>query len=170
MPLFARPHKPLLLRKYSTISSPTSVVKTPIGNTALWVAHCRSKECYRPDAIVKDTFAEILSGSEGKMIYDHYAKFLDKRANWWTKRILDGFDDGIVCRCKYYDDLALSKSQEHIKQIVILASGLDSRAFRLKWPSGVHVFEIDRKEVLDFKVNKLKQIQARPTCAQALLN
>ena len=52
---------------------------------------------------------------------------------------------------------------------MILASGLDSRAFRLSWPADAHVFEIDRKEVLDFKVNRLKQINAVPTCSKHTL-
>ena len=47
---------------------------------------------------------------------------------------------------------------------MILASGLDSRAFRLPWSPHVHVFEVDRKEVLDWKMSKFNQMNALPTC------
>jgi len=128
------------------------------GNTALWIAHVRALENKRSDAIVRDQFAEILAGKEGKEIYEHYQKYRKQQ------RMVDEFLDAMSVRCRFYDDMALSKSNGNCKQVVILASGLDSRAFRLKWSPNVHVFEVDRKEVSDFKLNKLKEINATPTC------
>jgi methyltransferase (TIGR00027 family) len=46
---------------------------------------------------------------------------------------------------------------------VILASGLDSRAYRLQWPTGTTVFEIDLPEVIEFKTATLTNLGAAPT-------
>src|SRR5689334_21345646 len=98
-----------------------------------------------------------------------------------AKTMLDVFDDLIVTRSRYYDEFVLSKSQsckvdtvpKHfltVQQVILLASGLDARAFRLKWSPGVHVFEVDRKEVLDFKTRRLQQHNVTlPTCAKHTL-
>lgn len=49
-----------------------------------------------------------------------------------------------------------------MKQVVILAAGLDSRAFRLQWPIGTTIFELDRPQVLDFKNAVLADYHIRP--------
>jgi methyltransferase (TIGR00027 family) len=46
---------------------------------------------------------------------------------------------------------------------VILASGLDSRAYRLPWPAGTVVFEVDQPQVIDFKTATLAALGAQPT-------
>lgn len=48
-------------------------------------------------------------------------------------------------------------------QAVILASGLDTRAYRLPWRSGTIVFEIDQPGVLEFKTRTLATLGAEPT-------
>lgn len=44
-------------------------------------------------------------------------------------------------------DIQEKGGRESAVQFVNLASGLDSRPYRLPWPSNTTVFEIDRQEV-----------------------
>jgi len=71
--------------------------------------------------------------------------------------------DGAKARTKFYDDFFLEATRAGIQQVVILASGLDSRAYRLGWPTGTVVYEIDRPQVIDFKTPTLAGLGASPT-------
>jgi methyltransferase (TIGR00027 family) len=72
---------------------------------------------------------------------------------------------GMVIRTKFFDDFLLSATREHhIPQIVILASGMDTRAFRLTWPAHTRLFEIDQSEVLLQKRQLLSSVGASVTC------
>jgi methyltransferase (TIGR00027 family) len=61
-----------------------------------------------------------------------------------------------ACRTKFFDDYFLAAAGDGIRQIVILAAGLDSRAWRLAWPAGCVVYEIDQPKVLEFKTGTLE--------------
>ena len=74
-------------------------------------------------------------------------------------------DFGVVIRTKFFDDFLLQAAREyHISQIVILASGMDTRAFRLMWPAHTRFFEIDQPEVLLHKRQVLSSVGASPNC------
>jgi methyltransferase (TIGR00027 family) len=66
-------------------------------------------------------------------------------------------------RNKFYDEFFLDATKAGIEQVVILASGLDSRAYRLPWPAGTVVYELDQPQVIDFKTRRLIELGARPT-------
>jgi methyltransferase (TIGR00027 family) len=70
----------------------------------------------------------------------------------------------IVIRTRFFDDYLLDAAHRGIRQIVILAAGLDTRAYRLEWPVGVQVHELDLAEVSEFKRRVLDQRRARPRC------
>ena len=71
--------------------------------------------------------------------------------------------DKMAIRTKFFDEFFLDARPSGIRQVVILASGLDSRAYRLKWPAGTTVYEIDQPEVIDFKTRTLADLGAEPT-------
>jgi methyltransferase (TIGR00027 family) len=71
--------------------------------------------------------------------------------------------DGAKVRTKFYDDYFLEVTRAGIGQVVILASGLDARAYRLAWPAGTVVYEIDRTPIIDFKTRTLAELGATPT-------
>jgi methyltransferase (TIGR00027 family) len=48
--------------------------------------------------------------------------------------------------------------------VVLLAAGLDTRAYRLSWSRGVHAYELDLPEVLGFKETVLTKCAAVPRC------
>ncbi|WP_290052001.1 class I SAM-dependent methyltransferase [Amycolatopsis solani] len=74
-----------------------------------------------------------------------------------------GAIDGAKVRTKFYDDFFLDATSAGITQAVILASGLDSRAYRLPWPPGTVVFEVDQPRVAGFKTHALAELGAVPT-------
>ena len=70
--------------------------------------------------------------------------------------------DGAGVRAKFYDDFFLDATLAGIRQVVILASGLDSRAYRLPWPTGTVVYEVDQPPVLELKTRTLARLGAAP--------
>jgi methyltransferase (TIGR00027 family) len=73
------------------------------------------------------------------------------------------FADGMAARTRFFDDFFLSAGKAGVKQAVILASGLDARAYRLAWQPGTVVYEIDQPEVIAFKTQALADLGAEPT-------
>ena len=61
----------------------------------------------------------------------------------------------MAVRTRLIDDFFLDAARAGVRQAVILAAGLDARAYRLGWPSGTTVYEIDQPEVIDFKTSSI---------------
>jgi methyltransferase (TIGR00027 family) len=74
--------------------------------------------------------------------------------------------DGMAVRTKYFDDYFINATDGGVRQAVILASGLDSRAYRLPWPPGTVVYEIDQPRVIEFKTTTLAGIGAEPSATR----
>jgi methyltransferase (TIGR00027 family) len=70
--------------------------------------------------------------------------------------------DEMAVRTRFFDDFFITSGEAGIRQAVILASGLDSRAYRLPWPAGTVVYEIDQPEVIEFKTRTLADLGAEP--------
>ena len=75
----------------------------------------------------------------------------------------------IGVRSRFYDDFLADAAQRGVQQMVLLAAGLDTRAFRLTWPSDVTVFEIDQPQVIAFKDEVLSNEGAQPTCRRVAI-
>jgi methyltransferase (TIGR00027 family) len=71
--------------------------------------------------------------------------------------------DNMAVRTKFFDEFFLDATKAGIKQAVILASGLDARAYRLPWPAQTVVYEVDQPQVIDFKSRTLGELGATPT-------
>jgi len=110
--------------------------KNTVQFTGYATAYLRAAENARPDRIVEDPFAEKLAG-------DVAAQFQSLLSRWGPSQ--DSVMDMLAIRTRYLDE-ALAKRNSNITQIVNLACGMDSRAFRLDALSGCHVFEIDQSE------------------------
>src|SRR5581483_6676148 len=80
-----------------------------------------------------------------------------------SSRSMPRMTDNMAVRTKFYDEFFLDATQGGIRQVVILASGLDSRAYRLSWPDGTTVYEIDQPQVIEFKSRTLAEMGAQPT-------
>jgi methyltransferase (TIGR00027 family) len=136
-------------------------ITTSVGSTALFVATARALEAQKPDPLADDPFAEIFCRAVGGSA----AEVLDGKNPEHQLRTSD-FGEHFVnfqgARTRYFDDYFLQAAAAGVRQVVILAAGLDSRAYRLPWPDGTTIFELDRPQVLDFKREVLAEQGAKP--------
>jgi methyltransferase (TIGR00027 family) len=136
-------------------------ITTSVGSTALFVATARALEAQKADPLVVDPYAEIFCRAVG----GDAAAVLDGKAPDHQLKS-DGFGEHFVnfqaARTKYFDDYFRRAADSGVRQVVVLAAGLDSRAYRLDWPAATTVFELDRPQVLDFKREVLAEQGARP--------
>ena len=135
-----------------------------VGATATMVAAARAVATNADNAVIDDPFAEPLVRAVGVDFFTRLATG-DLRPE-----DLDGgespvgmrrFADGMAARTRFFDDFFADAGRAGIRQAVILASGLDARAYRLDWPAGTVVFEIDQPEVIAFKTGTLSGSRRR---------
>lgn len=138
-----------------------------VGVTALGVAAARASETAAADPLIRDPFAHLFLDAAGEGPWSVYLSpdasgDVDSDAALRRRRRV--LIDYMACRTAFFDEFFLAAAQSGVRQMVIVASGLDSRAWRLPWPDGVVVYEIDQPAVLDFKSATLAH--AEPTCTQ----
>jgi methyltransferase (TIGR00027 family) len=134
-----------------------------VGATALGVAAARAVETARDDALIRDEFAYLLVATAGPQ----WAQMASSDPEWIAEdeefRALHEMSrDYQAVRTHYFDDFFHAAMRAGIRQVVILAAGLDSRAYRLQWPAGTTVFEIDQPKVLEYKTSTLDAHGAQP--------
>jgi methyltransferase (TIGR00027 family) len=136
---------------------------SPVGLTSRWVAANRAIETECPNPLFRDLHARALAGPEGFELLDR------------SKRHQPGVGAGAVpylsIRTRFFDDTLLTIANvQGLRQIVLLAAGMDSRAFRLDlWPEGTTIYEIDRDDVLDYKERVLAGSSATPRCTRRVV-
>jgi methyltransferase (TIGR00027 family) len=139
-----------------------------VGATATMVAAARVMATKDPQALINDPFAEPLVRAVG---LDFFVKMIDGDIdaslfpNSSPER-MQAIVDGMGLRTKYFDDYLLNAVRGGVRQVVILASGLDARAYRLPWPNGTVVYEIDQPQVIEFKTRTLADLGAEPTATR----
>lgn len=132
---------------------------TGVGATALGVARLRSEETQRADRLVEDPYAERILAAASRA------------GSAWSalpRDVLAFFDllaDQVAVRTRFLDDVLLDAAGSGGGQVVLLGCGMDTRAFRLAWPAGVRVFEVDFADVLAFRDGALGG--ASPSAAAA---
>src|SRR5579875_3603747 len=136
-----------------------------VGVTATMVAAARAVATRSPDPLINDQFAEPLVRAVGVDFFTRMAggeldpQDLDDDEAKGLRR----FADAMAIRTEFFDRFFLDAVGAGIRQAVILASGLDSRAYRLPWPPGTTVFEVDQPQVISFKTAALADLGAQPT-------
>ena len=110
-----------------------------VANTAAWIAAVRARESERADRLFADPFAAALAGPEGVAMM--------RRSEAATGRE----NPVIPVRVRWFDDAIRAAVADGIGQVVLLGAGLDTRAYRLDLPAGLHWFEVDRRDVLRSK-------------------
>ena len=129
--------------------------KNSLGSTAHWTAAARAHESARDDRLFDDPWAAALAGKEGLA--------------WVAGRQPDSLAP-MVLRIRFFDDfLERVTRQNAIRQVVLMAAGLDTRAFRLPWPAGTNVFEIDQPGGLEEKDRLLHSVGVQPTCTRHII-
>lgn len=124
-------------------------ITTSVGSTALFVAASRALEARKPDPLAVDPYAEMFCRAVG----GDWADLVDGAApdHLLHSTFGEHFVDFQGARTRYFDAYFAAASAAGVRQIVLLAAGLDSRAYRLPWPDGTVVYELDQPQVLDFK-------------------
>jgi methyltransferase (TIGR00027 family) len=138
-----------------------------VGSTALGVAAARAAETDSDNPLIKDPFARAFLDAAGEGMWSLTSD--PKLSAALTDLVPDlaahirAMVDFMAVRTKWFDDIFLDAVSSGVRQVVILASGLDSRSWRLAWPAGTTVYELDQAKVLDFKSSTLAQHGAQPT-------
>ncbi|WP_304118624.1 class I SAM-dependent methyltransferase [Mycolicibacterium bacteremicum] len=142
-------------------------IATSVGTTAVMVAAARAAETAAADPLISDPYARILVDAAGGgpwsvMLDDEFVT----RANETDPEaalLFTHMGNYQAVRTRFFDDYF---AEAGLRQVVILASGLDSRAYRLPWPAGTTVFEIDQPKVLEFKQQVLTEHGVQPTATR----
>lgn len=142
-------------------------IATSVGSTAVMVAAARAVETDRADPLIRDPYAKLLVTGAGTGVWE---ALLDESIV--TK--VEALDPEIAAvyqhmrnyqavRTHFFDAYFADAVNAGIRQVVILASGLDSRAYRLAWPAGTTLYEIDQPKVLAYKTATLAAHDATPS-------
>ncbi|WP_030740603.1 SAM-dependent methyltransferase [Streptomyces sp. NRRL S-31] len=120
-----------------------------VSYTAQWTAAARALESERAgDALFEDRFARALAAPRGFELLDKYGG--------------GGLIPFIAIRTRYFDDSVDAVLREgDVRQVVLVAAGMDTRAFRLTWPAGTTVYEIDHQALVEEKRDRLARLDAR---------
>jgi methyltransferase (TIGR00027 family) len=133
---------------------------TSVGATATMVAAQRALSS--DEKLIEDPYAAPLVRAVGIDVYVRLVNGqipVDEETEFDPQRMARG----MACRTRFYDQFFLDAARGGIGQVVILASGLDARAYRLPWPAGTVVYEVDMPEVIEFKTSTLRDLGAEPT-------
>jgi len=141
-------------------------INESVGATALGVAGGRAAETNGPDPLISDPYAQLFLEAAGDGIWQIYQDGgLSAELVGLDPQLADRIQAMLgytACRTKFFDDYFLAAAGDGIRQAVILAAGLDSRAWRLAWPEGCVVYEIDQPKVLAFKTATLESHEVSP--------
>ncbi|MDI3313308.1 MAG: class I SAM-dependent methyltransferase [Mycobacterium sp.] len=137
-----------------------------VGATALGVAAARAAETESEHPIISDPFARVFVDAAGTGLWTIMADpALAARLSADEPGLLvrmQAMVDFMAVRTAFIDEFFLSAADAGVRQIVILAAGLDARAWRLAWPAGTTVYELDQPKVLEFKSTTMRQHGADP--------
>jgi len=139
-----------------------------VGMTAVGVAYLRALETTRADRLFADPLAAEFVAASGWSPPDGTEQDLndtsdDVRAFWGTVAAT------AIVRTRFLDEFCITAAGAGVRQFVILGAGLDARAFRLAWPPGVRLFELDVQDMIAFKERVVRSIAARPGCERIVV-
>lgn len=138
-----------------------------VGRTALGVARVRASESQRADRLFDDPFAQAFLDAAPGAFPDGPQTAGQRAALGPLAAVGAAFSAHAVLRTRFYDDYLTAAAAAGCRQVVLLAAGLDTRAFRLAWPPGTRLFELDLPGVLTFKEQVLSARGAVPRCERS---
>jgi methyltransferase (TIGR00027 family) len=139
-----------------------------VGATALGVASARAAETERENPLISDPFARVFLDAAGEGVWNWHsapdlpAEVVEAEPDLPLR--MRSMVDYMACRTAFFDRFFVDATRAGIRQAVILAAGLDARSWRLPWPDGTTVYELDQPRVLEFKSSTLQAHGAEPTC------
>jgi methyltransferase (TIGR00027 family) len=146
-----------------------SGISAGVGLTALTAAAGRAVESSRPDRLIDDPYAAAFVRADDAPL-PLPVRWPDEDAELSQQQALLLLGANYVgLRSRVFDDFLREACTSGARQVVILAAGLDTRAYRLDWPPSVRLFEIDQPGVLAFKETVLHDLGARLRCARTAI-
>lgn len=134
-----------------------------VSRTSLSVAAHRAWETERTGALFEDRFARLLAGPDGFAAAEVIARLSGALRTAAAPTMF-------ALRTRFFDDQALDAvTSADIRQVVVLGAGMDTRAFRLAWPSGTHLYELDVASAFEHKEPLLEELDARSRCERRVV-
>jgi methyltransferase (TIGR00027 family) len=142
-----------------------------VGATATMVAAARALASKEPAPLIDDPFADPLVRAVG---VDFFVRLIDGDLEPTEVAEEHEFDaqrlvTTMAVRTRFFDDFFIDAANAGVHQAVILAAGLDARAYRLPWPAGTVVYEVDMPDVMEFKSRTLSGLGAQPTAERRVV-
>jgi methyltransferase (TIGR00027 family) len=134
-----------------------------VGATATAVAARRALASKGPNPLIDDPFAEPLVNAVGVDAFIRMMNGETELAEDDPAFIPQRLSEAMAVRTRFFDSFFLNAAEAGVRQAVILASGLDTRAYRLPWPAGTVLYEVDQPQVIKFKTRTLAGLGATPT-------
>ncbi|MCD2189099.1 SAM-dependent methyltransferase [Actinomycetospora soli] len=137
-------------------------VVSSVGLTALVVAAGRAVDTHRPDGLISDPYAEafVQAANPPQPLATRPVEPQDDSDDeLW--QMMSGY---MGTRTRFFDEFFQGAGERGLRQVVVLASGLDTRAHRLSWPAGTTFYEVDQAKMIEFKDAVLEQEGATPHC------
>jgi methyltransferase (TIGR00027 family) len=137
-----------------------------VGSTALGVAAARAAETESANPLIQDPFARAFLEAAGDGMWNlmaNPAKAAELTDDADLLAHLQVMIDFMAVRTAFFDEYFLNAAASGVRQVVILAAGLDARSWRLPWPDGTTVYELDQAKVQEFKSTTLQRRGAQPT-------
>jgi len=135
----------------------------PLAQTAVATAVSRAAESRRSDRLFDDSLAErfVAAAGRGAALPGQVSRQPGMIDDFWS-----WFAHFAPVRIRFFDDCVRTACADGCRQVVILAAGLDARAFRLPWPDGVRLYELDQPDLLTFKNAVVGAEGATPRCTR----
>jgi methyltransferase (TIGR00027 family) len=139
-------------------------LRSGVGTTATMVAAARAVASRQPHAIINDPWAAPLVEAVGIESVTRMVQLgaPPADAELGNNLRLQPMIDSFAVRTRFFDEFFTTATNSGVRQVVILAAGLDSRAYRLPWPRGTVVYEVDLPRVLSFKADVFSRLEAPP--------
>lgn len=142
-------------------------IATSVGSTAVMVAAARAVETDSTEPLITDPYAKLLVADAGTGVWETLLDdtLIDKLESVEPEiaAVYHHMRNYQAVRTHFFDAYFTDAVGSGIRQVVILASGLDSRAYRLDWPAGTTVYEIDQPKVLAYKEKTLAAHDVTPS-------
>jgi methyltransferase (TIGR00027 family) len=136
-----------------------------VSETALGAAEMRAHESSRTDRIINDPYAASFVAAAPPLFAD-IPSLVDEGE---LAALVAAGVDSVAIRTRFVDDFLSRACAAGCHQVVLLAAGLDTRAFRLNWPEDVRLYELDLPELFGFKERILAEEGAVARCERRVV-
>jgi methyltransferase (TIGR00027 family) len=137
-----------------------------VSETALGAAEMRAEESARTDRLIDDPYAASFVAAAPPLFPDVPSLTDDAE----LASLIEAGIAGVAVRTRFFDDHLRAACESGCRQVVLLASDLDARAFRLDWPDGMRLFEVVLPELFAFKEPVLAAQKASPRCDRRVVS